>query len=173
MEQLLDTIFQRCFQITTTIIAILIGHLVKRMRKKRLDWIRLMMSRQQNRIITLFDCRLRRTFSIRNRRNSILALESASICCASANSFLSRPWWPLVIDCIIFSAPFFTFVSILSCFSNDTSSLSFGVKSGVKGDWGVSACVRKKKKMENGKRNREKMFKIIVNYNLRMRYTNR
>lgn len=79
--------------------------------------------------LTLLDCPLRRTFNIRNFRNSIFALESANICWASANNFLSRPWWAPLIDCIIFSAPFFTFISIFNCFSNDISSLSFGVSS--------------------------------------------
>uniref|UniRef100_A0A182K913 Uncharacterized protein n=1 Tax=Anopheles christyi TaxID=43041 RepID=A0A182K913_9DIPT len=74
-----------------------------------------------------------RTFSILSRRYSIFAFESASIWCASASSFLSRPWCPLEIDWIMFSAPFFTFVSMLSCFSSDMSSLSLAVNSGPLG----------------------------------------
>lgn len=46
-------------------------------------------------------------FRIRNLRNSILTRESASICCASCNSFLSRGWL-LVKLWIMFSAPCFT-----------------------------------------------------------------
>lgn len=80
-------------------------------------------------LLTLFDWPFRRTFNIRNLRNSIFAFESANICCASANNFLSRPWWLPLIDCIIFSAPFFTFISMFNCFSNDVNSLSFGVSS--------------------------------------------
>lgn len=162
MEQLLDTIFQWRFQVTAAVIAIFISHL---------DWTEIetfQLSRMHETVwlpcdththtrkhaLTLFDCRLRRTFSMRNLRNSIFALESASICCASANSFLSRPWWPLVIDCIIFSAPFFTFVSMLNCFSSDISNLSFGVKSGVKGDWSVSVESKGGEKKINEKINK-------------------
>lgn len=54
-------------------------------------------------------------------RNSILALASWSICWASASSFLSRECGPSVMLLIMFSAPSFTFSSMLSLFSRLTS----------------------------------------------------
>lgn len=85
---------------------------------------------------------------MRSFRNSIFALASANICWASASScFLSRPCRPLVIDWIMFSAPFLTFVSMLSCFSSEARSWSCGCcgSSGVEladnGDWGTSENV--------------------------------
>lgn len=74
--------------------------------------------------------------SMRNLRYSILALESCSIWCASASSFLSR-WWPALMLCSMFSAPCFTLTSMLSCFSSATSLRSASVPSGALGGMGV------------------------------------
>ena len=90
------------------------------------------------------------TFIIRILMYSILALESASICCASASSFLSRVG-PLLYCWIMFSAPCFTFNSMFSCFSNDWIRCSDREHSSGRGtatspgDIGVSEFKKKRK----------------------------